>query len=628
MTINKRQAEETLIGYGYSLPYIKRALKVYIKNYGDNINTEVVIEIINRFKLKDQYKITTKAFKHVFVDKLKWQCSEFSAREYGDCLYACFAAEIDGTDNLQSSKKRIVRETYEYMQQNKQYLEKMYELYDTDNKRSHITFHKLLAKRNNKQNFDAKFVDIIAVSELYNVAIIVLEYDMLSKCIIPVFARFIDDSYIPTILLIIKPLYKYRYSGDLDKHKYGIVHDMNDIIYSISPSINLIENYLNYTAVLKTNEIIVYYVCKYWVKINNIQYIPNDICHLIVKLMPQLNIRPIGKICDIHLDSQKLRNKREIIDLQMSQLMHIKSLPIQIKTAPKPAKLDPPFVSHMSINEMNKLEIHNKIDHRDDTGRFVYATITNKQGTCLKIHYDEWDYKWDIWSDYNLEIYRFALAGSISKRKTHRFTQLTVGDYIDINPTHKYPKWVRGKISRLDENSGQVQVVYKCVISGKNNLYWVHLDDINEVAQFGTKSRENRGDKIMTTGEKKMKYYNKCGRRIYVVFGYVRCMQSNNKWFCDFLINDIASIILIWYADNPPMDEMDKFQRIRHKRFPLDTNEKIENRWNVGDWMEVQYTSTKQWITATVIDVENNWIVVHFDGWSSKYDQKNSCDKR
>jgi len=29
-----------------------------------------------------------------------------------------------------------------------------------------------------------------------------------------------------------------------------------------------------------------------------------------------------------------------------------------------------------------------------------------------------------------------------------------------------------------------------------------------------------------------------------------------------------------------------------------------------------------QWVTATVIDKENNWIVVHFDGWPSKYDQK------
>merc|ERR1719361_3071656 len=57
-------------------------------------------------------------------------------------------------------------------------------------------------------------------------------------------------------------------------------------------------------------------------------------------------------------------------------------------------------------------------------------------------------------------------------------------------------------------------------------------------------------------------------------------------------------------------------------RFPRYPNEVIANGYGIGDWLEVQDTQTMQWITATVIDKENNWIVVHFDGWPSKYDQK------
>ena len=34
----------------------------------------------------------------------------------------------------------------------------------------------------------------------------------------------------------------------------------------------------------------------------------------------------------------------------------------------------PMFTSHMTLQEAFKLKIHDKIDHRDVVGRFVYAT--------------------------------------------------------------------------------------------------------------------------------------------------------------------------------------------------------------------------------------------------------------
>eukprot|EP01084_Bolivina_argentea_P300865 518894_1 len=61
----------------------------------------------------------------------------------------------------------------------------------------------------------------------------------------------------------------------------------------------------------------------------------------------------------------------------------------------------PPFLSHMTLEEANKLQIHDKVDHRDQVGKFVYATVKEKQGTNLKIHYDGWSRKWDTCSDYS-----------------------------------------------------------------------------------------------------------------------------------------------------------------------------------------------------------------------------------
>eukprot|EP01083_Nonionella_stella_P287383 978213_1 len=40
----------------------------------------------------------------------------------------------------------------------------------------------------------------------------------------------------------------------------------------------------------------------------------------------------------------------------------------------------PPFLSHMTLEEANKLQIHDKVDHRDQVGVFVYATVKEKQG--------------------------------------------------------------------------------------------------------------------------------------------------------------------------------------------------------------------------------------------------------
>eukprot|EP01084_Bolivina_argentea_P268926 456913_1 len=160
----------------------------------------------------------------------------------------------------------------------------------------------------------------------------------------------------------------------------------------------------------------------------------------------------------------------------------------QSKTSDDNVDNIPPFVSHLTLKEASKLRIHDKIDHRDQVGRFVFGTISEKKGTNLKIHYDGWmSKKWDTWSDFSLEIHRFARADSISKRPAHRFRHLKKGDYVDINPTQRHPGWKCGEIRRLDQKSGQIQVVYEAV-DNKNYLYWAHLDNVNEIAEFTAKS--------------------------------------------------------------------------------------------------------------------------------------------
>ena len=120
------------------------------------------------------------------------------------------------------------------------------------------------------------------------------------------------------------------------------------------------------------------------------------------------------------------------------------------------------------------------------TGGFVYSTIVEKQGSKLKIHCDGFSEKFDCYFDYEKETHGFAKAGSISKRAAHRLKNLKKGDFIDLNPLNRHPGWCVGEIRRLSQKSGQVQVVYQ--YQDKEFLYWTHLDNETEVAEFASKT--------------------------------------------------------------------------------------------------------------------------------------------
>lgn len=87
---------------------------------------------------------------------------------------------------------------------------------------------------------------------------------------------------------------------------------------------------------------------------------------------------------------------------------------------------------------------------------FIFGTVVAKKGSRLKVHYEfeGCSRKWDVWSDYNEELNRFAKSGSISRRPAHRFKDLKVGDFVDINPTLKHIGWKEGEIHNFDKSFG------------------------------------------------------------------------------------------------------------------------------------------------------------------------------
>ncbi|ETN98985.1 hypothetical protein RFI_38502, partial [Reticulomyxa filosa] len=84
------------------------------------------------------------------------------------------------------------------------------------------------------------------------------------------------------------------------------------------------------------------------------------------------------------------------------------------------------------------------------------------------------------------EIECFAKARNISARQANRFDHLKIGDFVDINPKMIHPGWITGEIRRKDKHSGQIQLVYEK--DTKSKLIWIHLDDVNSIDEFMSKS--------------------------------------------------------------------------------------------------------------------------------------------
>ncbi len=155
--------------------------------------------------------------------------------------------------------------------------------------------------------------------------------------------------------------------------------------------------------------------------------------------------------------------------------------------------LNAKVVSYMSLEEAKKLSVKDKIDHRDLVECYAKATIVDKKGSKLKIHYD-------VWSNYELELFRFTKYKSISERPKHRFFHLQKGDKIDINHTG----WHIAEIKKFE--FGQIQTVY---------IFWTHIDNENEVAQLNTFTNVESDRTKYATDERETVLF------VYILFVYV-----------------------------------------------------------------------------------------------------------
>lgn len=252
---------------------------------------------------------------------------------------------------------------------------------------------------------------------------------------------------------------------------------------------------------------------------------------------------------------------------------------------------DPPdangYVPHMSKEAAENLRPGDYFDHRDDVGKSLSSRVLDKRGTKVHVHYEGWASKWDTWSDYEKELWRFGDHHSLSARPNEReeFKSLAVKDYVEVDPK-KHPGWKPGQIRRLDIDrktqqvrSGQVQVQYRGLDEygvQKEFLYWCHLDAPEEVQPMGSTAPK---DNPAGPGS------GQAGTPTSKVLSY----------------------------DVPQYDPM--YGKL------LTTEEKPDqNTWSVMDWLEVQDT-IDNWEVAMVLEVRNNWIKIHYDQWSTKWDE-------
>jgi len=216
------------------------------------------------------------------------------------------------------------------------------------------------------------------------------------------------------------------------------------------------------------------------------------------------------------------------------------------------------YKPHMSLEAARRLKIGDSIDHRDEVGKSLKSRIKgfNQENKKFIIHYEGWADKWDTESSPVNELWRFSEYKTLSERQVYRkdLEHLGNGDMIDINP-RKHRGWTGGTIRRRDISkktgkriSGQVQVRYKAEDTTsrsqnqkpkfKDYLYWVHLDNPDEVAPFPTKSAPNSVEEIVNTHQNnqwlEVKIRNKWEpAHVIEVRGNlltVQCERWNSKW--------------------------------------------------------------------------------------------------
>ena len=147
-----------------------------------------------------------------------------------------------------------------------------------------------------------------------------------------------------------------------------------------------------------------------------------------------------------------------------------------------------PSNCNLTLHECKRLIVGSMIDFRDNKGQFHGARIIEKEGqTRFYIHYED-NHEDNEWCDCKkslFELNRFAKYKSISNRPAHRLKNVKIKDYVNINPIGRHPRigWRLGIIRKIDNKSGQIQVAYQRYDGSHWYNYWVHRDNVNEIAE-------------------------------------------------------------------------------------------------------------------------------------------------
>eukprot|EP01084_Bolivina_argentea_P134477 237197_1 len=223
--------------------------------------------------------------------------------------------------------------------------------------------------------------------------------------------------------------------------------------------------------------------------------------HLLIKMCKKYKVSTFGTKKDIieriiHAKNKKNIIKRKHHKASLNAITIPNLSPIENKQNNEHDQKNDQvkFIHYMSFADLKKLNINDKIDHRNIFGKFIGATIVDKQYTKYKILYEDNDeYKREntIWSDYEIETHKFAKYASISKCIANKMNYLEIKDNIDVNPHYNgHTGWRPGVIKEIDENSGQINVTYE-INDNEYCTIWVDVANKKEIAEYGTQSPLN-----------------------------------------------------------------------------------------------------------------------------------------
>eukprot|EP01083_Nonionella_stella_P209032 758090_1 len=145
----------------------------------------------------------------------------------------------------------------------------------------------------------------------------------------------------------------------------------------------------------------------------------------------------------------------------------------------------------LSDSDLSSLRVGDKIDHRDYKGRWCKATITQKQFIFIKLHYVGWNSQYDCWIHISEDYEKLAKYGRITRRQVQRkqLQNLKVSDKVLIRlpSCHRfhYMSWIKGNVSYIEEDTGQIKFAYGLTSSSDAKYsWWTHPDNMDECKPY------------------------------------------------------------------------------------------------------------------------------------------------